>query len=434
MKPYHPKLENFAAFLFLCVVICGCKKKDNPTPPVVPTSVTISNFAIPSKYIDDADFTILTPGSNSTADFTYTSDDPAVATITGNTIHITGVGTVNITATQAATKSYAAASAKTNFTVLPNVYIAGSSYVIADGNTAGVYWKNGNINYLEGHGLGTDIFVQGKDIYVAGSVSDGGIYYRPGYWKNGVQHLLSNGNGETSAIAVSGADVYVVGTTFSDLDPTDIHPTVWKNGNIMTLPNPLDITGKAIPKGVIAYNNKVYIFGKTIGPNGASSSPIVWNGDGSVFMLSKEKIVYSINSISFQGNDLYMCGSIYTNNHYLVYWKNDVANSIINSTANDDAYNSMTLVGSDVYIAGIDLAKGSYTAAYWKNGLETELAQNSTATRIASQGKDIYIVGTSYLGGDYNGYAAVYWLNGNLIKLPGSKGGDATSITIVDHK
>ncbi|MFC0515824.1 hypothetical protein ACFFGT_16500 [Mucilaginibacter angelicae] len=429
------KFESLAAFLLLCFIIYGCSKKNNPTPQIpAPTSVTISNFTIPSKYIDDVDFTILAPGSNSNADFSYISDDPAVATVKGNTIHITGVGTVNITVTQTATKNYTAASAKTTFTVLPNIYIAGSSYVTADGNLSGVYWKNGNINYLEGHGLGTDIFVQGKDVYVAGSISDIGAYYKPGYWRNGVKHLLSNGSGETSAIAVSGTDVYVVGTTFSELDPNDIHPTVWKNGNIMTLPNPLDINGKAVPKGVIVYNNKVYIFGKTIGSNGTGSSPIVWNGDGSVFMLSKEKIVYSVNSLFFQGNDLFMCGSIYTNNHYLVYWKNDVANSIINASANEDAYSSMTVVGSDVYITGTDLAKGTYTAAYWKNGLQTELAQNAMAMEIASQGKDIYIVGASYLSYNYYDYIPVYWLNGNLIKLSGPKGTNATSIAIIDHK
>jgi Secretion system C-terminal sorting domain len=67
---------------------------------------TITNFSIPPKTLGDAPFTITAPTSNSTGAFTYTSSNPAVATISGNTITVVGIGTTVITATQAAAAPY----------------------------------------------------------------------------------------------------------------------------------------------------------------------------------------------------------------------------------------------------------------------------------------------------------------------------------------
>jgi uncharacterized protein YjdB len=78
---------------------------------------TITGFTVPAKVLGDAPFTITQPTSNSTGAFTYTSSNPAVATITGNVITITGVGTSTITANQAAAGAYTSGSASTAFVV-----------------------------------------------------------------------------------------------------------------------------------------------------------------------------------------------------------------------------------------------------------------------------------------------------------------------------
>ncbi len=78
---------------------------------------TLTNFNIPPKNFGDAPFTITPPTSNSTGAFTYTSSNPLVATVSGNTITIVGVGSTVITATQAAAGAYTSGSITTTFVV-----------------------------------------------------------------------------------------------------------------------------------------------------------------------------------------------------------------------------------------------------------------------------------------------------------------------------
>jgi hypothetical protein len=80
---------------------------------------TLSNFSIATKANGSAPFTITPPNSNSSGDFTYTSSNPNVASISGNTITITGVGQTTITANQAAAGSYIAGSISAIFVVTP---------------------------------------------------------------------------------------------------------------------------------------------------------------------------------------------------------------------------------------------------------------------------------------------------------------------------
>jgi hypothetical protein len=209
---------------------------------------------------------------------------------------------------------------------------------------------------------------------------------------------------------------------------------LWKNGVPVKLQNPLNCCGKTFqvtPTGITVHNNKVYICGTAGGF--ATNSPIVWNGDGSVYKVLTEKSAVSVNQILFDGDDLYLCGSNSTNRTYLTYWKNDIPYSIVNTTANNTAYNTIAVVGNNVYTAGIDEADDGLNAAYWKNGLETVLAQKAIAYKMAANGDDIYIVGESISSYNYYDYDAVYWLNGTLIKLPSTHGTVATAITIVNH-
>ena len=81
------------------------------------TYPTLSNFSVPSKLLGDAPFALTAPVSNSDGAFTYTSSNSAVATISGSTVTIVGGGTTTITATQAATATYASNSIIATFTV-----------------------------------------------------------------------------------------------------------------------------------------------------------------------------------------------------------------------------------------------------------------------------------------------------------------------------
>jgi len=80
-------------------------------------TTSITGFSIPSKTFGNSTFTITSPTSNSNGSFSYTSSNTSVATISGNTITIVGVGSTTITASQAETTSYTSATLTTTFQV-----------------------------------------------------------------------------------------------------------------------------------------------------------------------------------------------------------------------------------------------------------------------------------------------------------------------------
>ena len=77
----------------------------------------LTGFADRTATFGDAPITLTAPTSPSAGGFTYTSSNPAVATISGNVVTITGSGTATLTATQAANGNYAAAQATAQLVV-----------------------------------------------------------------------------------------------------------------------------------------------------------------------------------------------------------------------------------------------------------------------------------------------------------------------------
>jgi hypothetical protein len=82
---------------------------------VNPATPTLTFSAVPTHTFGDAPFTV-SATSASTGAVTY-SVTSGPATVTGNTVTLTGVGTVVLGASQAATANYASATASTSFTV-----------------------------------------------------------------------------------------------------------------------------------------------------------------------------------------------------------------------------------------------------------------------------------------------------------------------------
>ena len=81
----------------------------NPIAPIIgPLTIATSSYG--------SSFNITSPTSNSGGGFTYTSSNTNVATITGSTLKVVGVGTCVITATQAANGVYTTGSVSVNFT------------------------------------------------------------------------------------------------------------------------------------------------------------------------------------------------------------------------------------------------------------------------------------------------------------------------------
>ena len=96
---------------------------------------TLSAFTIPVKSIGDAPFQLAPPTSNSNGTFSYTSSNPSVATINGSTVTIVGLGTSTITATQAASNPFDAASITATLQVIiPPANIIADNFLGADGS------------------------------------------------------------------------------------------------------------------------------------------------------------------------------------------------------------------------------------------------------------------------------------------------------------
>jgi surface protein len=111
---------------------------NNLNPSLAPT---ITNFNAITKYYFNRSTTITNPTSNSTGTFSYTSDNANVATIQGNTITFTGVGSAIITALQTADVNYDAAS------VTAKLIVSSISVLTNTGAISGT-----NLNYVDQYG------------------------------------------------------------------------------------------------------------------------------------------------------------------------------------------------------------------------------------------------------------------------------------------
>ena len=78
---------------------------------------TLTNFNAMTKTFGDASFNLVDPSSNSVGAFTFTSSNPAVATIVGRVVTIVGAGTSTITASQAASGNFTTGSTTALLTV-----------------------------------------------------------------------------------------------------------------------------------------------------------------------------------------------------------------------------------------------------------------------------------------------------------------------------
>ena len=70
-----------------------------------------------SKFVDETPFNITNPTSSSSGAFSYASSNAAVATMSGNTVTIQGLGTTTLTVSQAANGAYTAATTTATLTV-----------------------------------------------------------------------------------------------------------------------------------------------------------------------------------------------------------------------------------------------------------------------------------------------------------------------------
>lgn len=91
-----------------------------PSNPVTPLAAPVlGTFPDLVRTFGTADFDLVPPTSTSPGAFSFSLADPAVATVSGSTVTLVGVGTTTITVNQAAAPGYVAASTTAQLTVQP---------------------------------------------------------------------------------------------------------------------------------------------------------------------------------------------------------------------------------------------------------------------------------------------------------------------------
>jgi surface protein len=121
---------------------------------------------VPQKLVADAPFELTAPTTNSNGAFTYTSSNPAVATVSGTTVTLVGAGSTTITATQAATATYASnsISATLNVTFPPVLSLDSNGVTIKyTGNPANVPASSALFVQEDVRGTGLEWFAVVKD-------------------------------------------------------------------------------------------------------------------------------------------------------------------------------------------------------------------------------------------------------------------------------
>ncbi len=109
------KTNNWIVLLGIVIALTACGG-GGPTK--------LGEFPAITKTEGDAPFTLTAPSSPSPGEFTYTSSNPEVATISDDEVTIVAAGTTTITATQEEKATYSAASVSTVLTVNPKPCIA----------------------------------------------------------------------------------------------------------------------------------------------------------------------------------------------------------------------------------------------------------------------------------------------------------------------
>ncbi len=141
--------------IILCFfTLLSCKKDEGTTP--------VLSFTVNARNAGTAPFNIVPPVSDSDGTFTYTSSNPAVAEIAGNTVTIKAAGQTTITAVQAASGGYASATATATFEVLAQdsplklgqwyrggilfyINAAGGGMIISEQDVAYAHWSSGKL-------------------------------------------------------------------------------------------------------------------------------------------------------------------------------------------------------------------------------------------------------------------------------------------------
>jgi len=308
-----------------------------------------------------------------------------------------------------------------------DVYMAGLVFNNSNGYTKAVYWKNNEPVYLTDGStreLARAIAVSGNDVYVAGTEFTEQRITQAKYWKNGVPVILTDGTKQAgvNSITVAGGDVYVTG--YEEAAPKSPFRIAkyWKNGVAVDL---TDGKSYAIARDLVVSGNDIYVVGtENINP---SLHRVYWKNGKQVRITSTEGayvIDFESVGMAVQGSDVFIAAGERPDSTAKFsgkYWKNGAVTTLTDGTTNVFP-NSIAVSGNNVFVCGwydVNPDTYSYKFAYWKNGQMTILPSTSTtyrANRLAVSGEDAYVVGSA------NELHGCCWKNGVQVFLTPDQG------------
>lgn len=281
------------------------------------------------------------------------------------------------------------------------------------------------------------------DIYVAGNYqfSETSNNSQAVYWKNFDSHLLPAVKGyntsKARAVAVSGADVYVVGYDhgkYGQATTTGV-PCYWKNNVETALPIPAGTTG--IANAVVTNGTDVYIAGYYVTNDATHSTrAVMWkNGVATTIAFNKESSC--ANAIALDGTDVYICGDASINGVLCgIYWKNNDWHPFAGTSKPSHAI-SIAALNHNYYIYGYE----NHNPVYWKDGNAVSLphdnltypADNNMQESIAQNNVAVDSVGGVYVGG-FDHATEAYWKNGieNKVTIAGQSSAGGVQNIVVD--
>ena len=261
-----------------------------------------------------------------------------------------------------------------------DIYVAGER-TLGSGSSQPALWKNGVVQPLEmdTRGVANGVFVSDGNVYVAGRViflrtgTTNSYYYRAALWTNGKLQMLTDNtfdNPYANSVFVQGKDVYVAGLTTGTIDYKTVYmPAIWINGQLMKL-----VENEGSARSITVSDGDVYVAGTVV--NGTLSGSglskhvaAVWKND-ELKLLNPDEQSFA-HSVCVYGQDAYVAGRGIGAD----LWKN---NNLETLSANGALY-SVFVYDNDVYAAGnieIPVPGGTNNeAALWKNGVRQELSK-----------------------------------------------------------
>ncbi len=211
---------------------------------------------------------------------------------------------------------------------------------------------------------------------------------------------------KTTIITASTKDItsFVIKNSLNpQMDWTDVTGVITGTNIALSLPAGTDVT--ALKPTVLQNGNIVNPANEVAKDFTSPQTYTVTAQDGStkVYTVTATVRTADVYIVGFERNA--------ANIQVAKYWKNGVATNLTDGTKNAVAY-AIQVVGTDVYVAGVESNGTKNVAKVWKNGVATNLTdgtQNAFARDMQVVGTDVYVVGNE---SDGTSTIYKYWKNG----------------------